>query len=378
MLTKQLASLLGGLSAASAALTYKGVDWSSVQVEEDAGISYKTSSGTAEPLETILAAAGVNTVRQRIWVNPSDGNYDLDYNLALAKRANAAGLGVYLDLHFSDTWADPTNQAIPSGWPTAVSDLACKLSTKPLPVEACRKLIGVSNVVLAGTLYNYTMEVSNAFASAGITPKIISIGNEISDGLLFPTGNYDTNGFGNIATLLHSAAWGIKDSDLSAQPLIMVHLSNGWDWSLQEWFYEGLLGTGTFTTDDFDVMGVSYYPFYDADATLASLKSSLTNMASKWGKDIMIAETNWPVSCPSPAYSFPSDTTSIPISAEGQSTWLKQLTTILDAVSNANGLFYWEPAWVDNAGLGSSCSDNCMFEYAGTARSSLSTFASLS
>lgn len=228
------------------------------------------------------------------------------------------------------------------------------------------------------TLYNYTMEVSNSFASAGITPTIISIGNEISDGLLFPTGNYDDNGFSNIATLLHSAAWGIKDSDLTTQPLIMVHLSNGWDWSLQEWFYEGLLAAGSFETTDFDVMGVSYYPFYDSDATLASLKSSLNNMASKWGKDIMIAETNWPTSCPDPAYNFPSDTTSIPFSAAGQTTWLEDLATILDGVSNANGLFYWEPAWVDNAGLGSSCADNCMFEYSGTARSSLSTFSSLS
>lgn len=126
MLTKHLAPLLGGLSAASAALTYKGVDWSSVEVEEDAGISYKTSSGTTESLEKILASAGVNTVRQRVWVNPSDGSYDLDYNLALAKRAKAAGLGIYVDMHFSDTWADAGNQAIPSGWPEDIDDLACK------------------------------------------------------------------------------------------------------------------------------------------------------------------------------------------------------------------------------------------------------------
>lgn len=29
-----------------------------------------------------------------------------------------------------------------------------------------------------GQLYNYTNDLSNQFASAGITPKIISIGNE--------------------------------------------------------------------------------------------------------------------------------------------------------------------------------------------------------
>ncbi|KUI67913.1 Arabinogalactan endo-beta-1,4-galactanase [Cytospora mali] len=340
-------------TVASASLTYKGVDWSSVKVEEDAGISYSTSSGTTEALETILAGAGVNTVRQRIWVNPSDGIYDLDYNLELAKRAVKAGLGVYLDLHLSDTWADPANQAIPSGWPTDLSDLSWEL-------------------------YNYTLEVSNSFASAGITPSIISIGNEITDGLLFPTGKYtSSSSFSNIATLLHSAAWGIKDSDLSTQPKIMIHLSDGWKWDTQEWFYQGVLAAGELATTDFDIMGVSYYPFYNDQATLANLKSSLTNMASKWGKGIVVAETNWPTSCSHPAYTFPSDTTSIPFSAAGQSTWLKDVASIVDNVDNGLGLFYWEPAWLNNAALGSSCESNTMFSASGKALSSLSTFASL-
>lgn len=120
-----LARYLPFITAASAALTYKGVDWSSAAVEEDPGVSYSTADGTAQSLEKILASSGVNTIRQRIWVNPADGNYDLEYNLALAKRADAAGLGIYLDLHFSDTWADTGNQEIPSGWPTDLDDLTC-------------------------------------------------------------------------------------------------------------------------------------------------------------------------------------------------------------------------------------------------------------
>ena len=90
-----LFSVLSALAALAVvpvhgALTYKGVDWSSVIVEEKAGRSYKTTSGETKPLETILKESGVNTVRQRIWVNPSDGNYNLAYNLQLAKRAKAA------------------------------------------------------------------------------------------------------------------------------------------------------------------------------------------------------------------------------------------------------------------------------------------------
>lgn len=102
-----LAVLFAGVRAS---LTFKGVDWSSLLIEEAAGYTYKTTAGKSAPLETILVANGINTVRQRLWVNPSNGNYDLDYNLKLAKRAKAAGLNIYLDIHFSDTWADPSNQ----------------------------------------------------------------------------------------------------------------------------------------------------------------------------------------------------------------------------------------------------------------------------
>ncbi|KAG5761797.1 hypothetical protein H9Q72_010094 [Fusarium xylarioides] len=181
------------------ALTYKGVDWSSVLLEEQKGVQY-TAGGSAQPLEKILAANGVNSVRQRVWVNPSNGDYNLDYNLKLAKRAKAAGLSVYLTLHFSDTWADPGHQAIPSGWPTDIDNLAWRL-------------------------YNYTQQVSNAFQSAGVPPAIISIGNEITAGLLFPTGS--TKSYYNIGRLLNSAAYGIKDSSISPKPKIMIHLDKG-------------------------------------------------------------------------------------------------------------------------------------------------------
>jgi len=102
--------LFASLAGVKAALTYKGVDWSSILVTERAGKTYKTASGTVQPFETILKSSGVNTVRQRLWVNPTNGDYNLDYNIKLARRAKAAGLDVYLNMHFSDTWADPGNQ----------------------------------------------------------------------------------------------------------------------------------------------------------------------------------------------------------------------------------------------------------------------------
>jgi arabinogalactan endo-1,4-beta-galactosidase len=347
---KLLHHLLALATTATAALTYKGVDWSSLLIEEAAGHSYTGLNGQKAPLETILAANGVNTVRQRLWVNPRDGNYNLDYNLRLARRAKAAGLKLYLDLHFSDTWADPAHQAPPSGWPSA-SD--------------------VDN--LAYKLYNYTLETSNAFASAGLPMALISIGNEITAGMLFPAGQISQSGGAyNLARLLHSASAGVKDSKLSPKPKIMIHLDNGWNYDTQMWWYDLVLKQGPLLASDYDVQGVSYYPFYNEGATLAKLKSSLASMKQKYGKEVIVAETNWPTSCPSPKYAFPSDTKSIPFSAAGQSTWLKNV-----AAAGGTGLFYWEPAWVDNAALGSSCASNTMFEYGGKALSSLATFKEL-
>jgi arabinogalactan endo-1,4-beta-galactosidase len=105
-----LSSLATFTSLTSATLQYRGADISSLLVEEDDGISYKNTNGASAKLETILSANGVNTVRQRLWVNPSDGVYGLDYNLELAARMVDAGMKIYLDMHFSDTWADPSHQ----------------------------------------------------------------------------------------------------------------------------------------------------------------------------------------------------------------------------------------------------------------------------
>ena len=88
---------LSSLTAVDAALNYRGVDWSSVKYEEQKGISYKTVNGVTQPLEQILADNGVNIVRQRIW---TANEYNIDYNLDLAKRAKAVGMDIYLDLHF--------------------------------------------------------------------------------------------------------------------------------------------------------------------------------------------------------------------------------------------------------------------------------------
>ena len=348
-----LVAAAAAATGSNAALTYVGADWSSVIVEERRGVIYKDSSGKAAPLEQILKASGMDTVRQRVWVDPTNGDYGTDYNIKLAQRAKAAGLSIYVNFHYSNSWADPGKQYAPTGWPTEIGALVTKL-------------------------YDYTKDVCDRFQAAGIQPNIVSIGNEIRSGLLWPTGR--TSNFANVAHLLKAASRAVKESSLRPQPKIMVHLDNGWDWNAQRNWYTSLLSSnGGFTLDDFDQIGVSYYPFYGSGATLAALKSSLANIAKQWpGKDVIVAEVNWPQQC-SRAGSFPSDLRSIPFSAAGQTQYLKSVAGILEGLQGVNttGLFYWEPAWLGNAGLGSSCESNTMFTKDGTALSSMTVFGEI-
>lgn len=220
------------------------------------------------------------------------------------------------------------------------------------------------------------MEVCNEFAANDLEVEMISIGNEIRNGLLWPLGK--TSSYANIASILHSGAWGVKDSNLATVPKIMIHLDNGWSSSDQTYFYNEVLASGSaLVSTDFDMIGVSYYPFYSASATLTALKSSLSTLKSTYGKEVLVVETNWPYSCPSPAYAFPSDLSDIPFSVAGQETFLERLSTAVEGAGGV-GIYYWEPAWVDNAGLGSSCDDNLLFAWSNDqARASLSTLGSV-
>lgn len=239
---------------------------------------------------------------------------------------------------------------------------------------------------LTWQVYNYTLSVCNTFASNDIPVDIISIGNEIRNGLLWPLGKIsDNNDYTNIARILHSSAWGIKDSDMRDTPQIMIHTDNGWDWAAQKAFFDGVMGPGQVNDNedalksaDFDLIGVSYYPFYDSRATLAALRGSLRNLSRQYGKGVLVVETDWPVSCPDAESEFPGDLQGIPVSVEGQTMFIKKVAEVVREVGEDGGVYYWEPGWVNNAGLGSSCEDNLMVDWEGDqVRSSVAVFGGL-
>ncbi|KAH7878624.1 endogalactanase [Lentinula edodes] len=300
-------------------LTYHGADYSSLVNLENSGITYK-DSGTSEKFDTILANQGVNLARIRIWTSTNDADYSLDYGLALAKRAVAAGMSLLIDLHYSDTWADPEDQATPSSWPTDLDGLNTEI-------------------------YDYTNSLVTSFADQGTPIDFLQIGNEINSGILFPTGEISVNGYSPLSQLLHSAANGAHDASDTVK--IVVHLANGWDGSAMSSFYEQIFIQGEFATTDFDVMGFSFYPFYDAAATYSALQSSLDNLVATYGKDVMVVETDWPSSGSCSGVTLSED---FAISTSGQESWVSGITEILAGLSDGHGLgvVYWEPGWIGN------------------------------
>ncbi|KAJ4177787.1 hypothetical protein NW767_015032 [Fusarium falciforme] len=348
LLTVAVLTALRTPFAAANTLQYVGVDWSSVLVEERAGVVYKDSRSVEKPLETILVEAGVNMVRQRVWT--VDGDYGIKYNLQLARRAKDAGLKFGLNLHYSDTWTNPGQQTIPTGWPQDIDGLEKQLWT-------------------------YTTEVCTTFAAAGLSPDTITIGNEIPSGFLWPTGHIDNPK--NLSRLLHTAASAVRSSSLGTGTKIVTHLAHGWKQELQNWFYDLVLAPGHLMVGDWDVIAVSFYPFWGEGASMANLSATLNSLASKYNKEVQVVETNWPTSCPNPEYPFPKDQLDIPFSTAGQVEYLRRLASTLEAIPSATGINYWEPAWIHNAVLGSSCASNVLFDPNGKAYESLSVFASL-
>ncbi|GMF29606.1 unnamed protein product [Phytophthora fragariaefolia] len=354
--------LLAGCAWAASTLSTavaltKGHDLSSVGLmESKQGTKWISTSGNATTIESILGAGGMDTVRLRsIW---TAGDYDLDYTLALAQRFSKAGYKIYLDMHFSDTWVDTADQTIPSSWDSS------------------------SVTTLAADLQAYVTSTLKSFTEGGVELDILSLGNEITSGFLYPTGKIDNNDFSNFATLWKAARQGVADavSAGTKQPKVMIHLDNGWKYETMSWFFKSLFADGTVTTDDADVFGFSFYPFYDTGATIDALTSSLSQLATTYKKPIYVAETDWPTECTKVTLSA-----DYPVSAKGQSEWVTAIMNVLAELPNSlgAGIFYWEPAYLTMASLGSSCESAVLFsvkwgnggEASATALSSVEMFA---
>ena len=300
-----------------------GVDVSSILSLEESGVVFKDFDGNiADPFE-VLADAGVNYVRVRVWNDPFNsvshvgyggGNVNAERATQIGERATAAGMKVLVDFHYSDFWADPGKQHEPKAWSA---------------LNAAERIDAV---------HEYTEATLEQMEAAGVDVGMVQVGNETNGGVAGLTG------WANMAGVFNAGSSAVRE--VYPDALVAVHFTNPETAGRYAGYAAELDSRGV----DYDVFASSYYPFWHG--TTANLTSVLSSIAATYDKKVMVAETSY-------AYTLddgdghenvikPGSTgITYPVSVQGQATAVRDVIAAVSDIGAAGlGVFYWEPAWL--------------------------------
>jgi arabinogalactan endo-1,4-beta-galactosidase len=244
----------------------KGADVSWLPQMEASGFKFYDSLGKETDCLQILKDHGMNTVRLRTFVNPSNdsrsGHCSSAETVALAVRAQKLAFRIMIDFHYSDSWADPGKQVKPAAWASH------------------------SFLQLLDDVYNYTFQVMTDLKSAGISPEWVQVGNEINPGMLLPDGS--SSNMVNLSQLINKGYDAVKA--VSPKTLVIVHLANGSNNATFRWFFDSF----TINGGKLDVIGLSYYPYWDKKNykdNIDALAANMNDMSSRYRRPVMVVET---------------------------------------------------------------------------------------
>lgn len=338
----------------------KGMDLSTLLELERCGAKYY-DEGKETDILAVMKKYDVDTIRIRLWNDPwsesgesyGAGENDLKTSLEIAKRVTAAGFGVLLNFHYSDFWADPGKQFKPKAWAS-------------YGVEELEKAV-----------YDFTFSVMNKFLENGVNITMVQVGNELSNGLLWPEGkvpNYD-----NIARFVNAGIRAVRKADerrilgvingvnekcreLEKIP-VMIHLDNGGNNTLYREWFDNFTRRG----EDFEIIGLSYYPFWHG--SLQMLTDNMNDIAERYGKDLIVAEVSMGYTMEDyKEYEKLSDEErkgyatrpelvekiEYPMTEQGQYDFMEDFLNRISHIKGGKGrgFFYWEPAWIPVEGSG--------------------------
>lgn len=313
------------IPALNATAKYVGGDISLLPKYEEHGAIYYNENGVRiTDMLSYLKSQGLNAMRVRLFVDPSKASsedqgegvcQDLPFVATLGQRIKAAGFKLLLDIHYSDTWTDPGQHSTPSSW-TVTS-------------------------ALADSVYSYTCRVLDTMIAAGAKPDFIQVGNEVTYGMLWPTGrcypsgaNYGNGTFANFANYLKQGIRACREVCPDAK--LVVHTEMGRVSNVTS-FYNTLKNY----TTDFDIIGLSYYPYWHGD--LSVLNGLLNTLESTYPtKKIQIVETGYPHAYYPEGANYDLQST-WPATEAGQKAFTTALIETLNAHSNVDGLYWWFP-----------------------------------
>ena len=350
-------------------LFFKGADISMLEEMERHGARYYLHGQQKDPF-AILAECGVNLIRLRLWNDPNSeagesyggGGNDLDVTKRLARRAAEHDMAWMLDFHYSDFWVDPAKQFKPKAWASLHGEQ------------------------LQEAVYRYTKQTLLELRQESLLPAMVQVGNEITNGFLWPDGHYDDPD--GMIGLLKAGIQAVREVDASIK--IVEHLDFGTDNGLYRKWFSVAQEYGL----DYDVIGMTYYPFWNG--SIEALVHNMNDVSAAFGKDVLIAETSMgyttdPLGCNGMIYSEELEkNTPYPGTKAGQEAFMRDL---IQAVRNVNGgrgigVIYWEPAWLpfpecawakpvgceymhDKAELGNSWANQALFDAKGNANPAL-------
>ena len=253
-----------------------------------------------------LIQNGVNTIRLRLWVNPTNESSSLNEVKEFSDELKSLGFKIWITPHFSDTWAHPGQQQIPANWES------------------------LSFEELKNQLYTYTGQIMNE-----IDPDYIQIGNEINTGILFPHGNI-ANNQDQFVELVNVGVSAVRNNSTNAK--IILHCAG---FESSNWFFNIVKEV------DYDIIGISYYPWWHGKS-LNDLQNQLSNLSVNFNKEVLIAETSYPFTLGwndwtnnnvgleehliLPEY---------PASPQGQKDFIRDIKNLILEVNNGIGFCYW-------------------------------------
>ncbi len=288
-----------------------GADVSWLPQMEAKGYKFYDDNGVQKDCLQILKEHGMDSIRIRVWVNPSNdpysGHCSKTETIELAKRCAKMGFRIMIDFHYSDSWADPGKQNKPAAWVTH------------------------SFSQLLTDVYNHTYDVLTALKASGVTPEWVQVGNETNNGMLWEDG-MASKSMKNFAQLVTSGYDAVKA--VFGNTKVIVHISNAHDNSLFRWIFDGLKNNG----GKYDVIGMSFYPeTSNWSSLLSQCTTNMQDMAKRYGKEVMICEVGMDNSA-----------------AQTAKTMLSELLQKVKSLNDGKGLgvFYWEPQCYNWASYG--------------------------
>ncbi len=320
-----------------------GADLSYLPYYDSRGTRY--ADGGTSDLLNIARRNDWKIIRVRLWVNPDAADpkaqaSSLASVTALGKRIKANGFEFLLDLHYSDTWADPTHQHKPAAW-----------DSLPFPE-------------LVQTVHDYSRDVIVHLRQNGAMPDFVQIGNETKNGLLVgsgldgagpePGGGFwepDHQGMKRAALLLAAGLSGVRAGAPKNPPLTLIHVPDGQDLGFVQWYFSNLANAAqsAHVTLNYDMIGLSYYPGIPWDRKagygpwyLSHLQASMAYIAETLHKPFMVVETSWPQAGDT---SGTLGTPEFPLTPAGQVQFYTALIAAVKSVPNhlGRGVVLWEP-----------------------------------